>query len=160
MSDEVGNQQHATVFAEWRRFKLTLLLLLMSIACYLMVATPLGQQMGGMYLLTLLTLQSWKIGAGEAQMMAVLPSVEQLWRYWTPMFLHFSFSHILFNGLIMLDVGRRIEAEQGPIRLLSLVVFCGLISNVAQFMMSPDTLVGYFNDGKKTALTSWHLDSW
>ena len=142
MSDEVSNQQHATVFAEWRRFKLTLLLLLMSIACYLMVATPLGQQMGGMYLLTLLTLQSWKIGAGEAQMMAVLPSVEQLWRYWTPMFLHFSFSHILFNGLIMLDVGRRIEAEQGPIRLLSLVVFCGLISNVAQFMMSPDTLFG------------------
>jgi GlpG protein len=107
-----------------------------------MVGTPLGQQMGGMYWLTVLTFQSWSVDAGEAHMLLVLPPIEQLWRYWTPMFLHFSFSHILFNGLIFLDISRRIEAEQGATRLLGLVCCCGFISNVAQFKMSPDALFG------------------
>ncbi len=57
----------------------------------------------------------------------------QLWRLFTPAFLHFSPPHLLFNLLWIWVVGSRIEFAQGHRSLLLLVLFSGVVSNLAQF---------------------------
>jgi len=58
----------------------------------------------------------------------------QVWRVFTPMFLHFNIMHILFNMLWLKDLGRIIEAHKGTWLLLALVLTIAGLSNVAQFL--------------------------
>ena len=60
----------------------------------------------------------------------------QFWRLLTPIFLHFSVIHILFNALWVWMVGGLIERTQGSMHYLSLVFYSGVISNMAQFWVS------------------------
>lgn len=60
----------------------------------------------------------------------------EYWRILTPIFMHFSVLHILFNLLWVWVIGRRVEQTQGALLLASLVVFTGAISNLAQFLVS------------------------
>jgi GlpG protein len=64
----------------------------------------------------------------------------QIWRLFTPMFIHFDVLHILFNMLWLRDLGSMIEARQGSWRLAILVLAIAAGSNVAQFLVgrSPD----------------------
>ena len=55
------------------------------------------------------------------------------WRFLTPIFLHFGIAHFAFNSIWLSMLGSRIENVLGPIHLMLLVVFSGLISNVSQF---------------------------
>ncbi|MDF2182755.1 rhomboid family intramembrane serine protease [Neptuniibacter sp. CAU 1671] len=57
----------------------------------------------------------------------------QLWRLFTPVFLHFSPPHLLFNLLWIWVVGSRIEFTQGHQPLLALALFSGVASNLAQY---------------------------
>lgn len=131
-----------TVFSQWHRFPLTLLLLIVSTLTFFMVATPWGESVGGLHWLAAMTLQPMVIDGENFRLQAVLPGLDEWWRYWTPVFLHFTGIHILFNGLMLLEMGRRIEMAQGLQRLLFLVMACGLFSNLAQFYISPDSLFG------------------
>lgn len=58
----------------------------------------------------------------------------QVWRIFTPMFLHFNIMHILFNMLWLKDLGRIIEAHKGTWLLLALVLAIAGLSNMAQFL--------------------------
>lgn len=60
----------------------------------------------------------------------------QWWRLVTPIFLHFSVLHILFNLLWVWVVGQRIEALQGSKALVALVLVTGVASNLAQYLIS------------------------
>ncbi|WP_286238179.1 rhomboid family intramembrane serine protease [Neptuniibacter halophilus] len=60
----------------------------------------------------------------------------QWWRLVTPVFLHFSMPHLLFNVLWVWVVGCRIEIEQGRGLLILLALFSGLSSNLAQYWVS------------------------
>lgn len=60
----------------------------------------------------------------------------ELWRLITPIFLHFSLMHVLFNLLWVWVVGSKVEYLQGRIALLGLVLFSGIISNLAQYLIS------------------------
>ncbi|MBV1789574.1 rhomboid family intramembrane serine protease [Marinobacterium sp. D7] len=60
----------------------------------------------------------------------------QWWRLITPIFLHFSVLHILFNLLWVWVVGQRIELLQGRWALLGVVLFSGIASNIAQYLIS------------------------
>lgn len=60
----------------------------------------------------------------------------QLWRLVTPIFMHFSLLHILFNLLWVWVVGTRLEPTQGSRPLLGLVLFSGVSSNLAQYLVS------------------------
>jgi len=60
----------------------------------------------------------------------------EIWRLVTPMFMHFSVLHILFNLLWVWIVGSRMEPVQGSVSLLGLVLFSALSSNLAQYLVS------------------------
>ena len=57
----------------------------------------------------------------------------QLWRLVSPAFLHFGWTHLIFNMLWLWYFGRQIEALQGPLRLLGVVFSSALVSNLAQY---------------------------
>ena len=60
----------------------------------------------------------------------------QLWRLFTPMFLHFSIFHIVFNMLWTLEFGRLIESRQGATALVLISLSISLASNLSQYFVS------------------------
>lgn len=60
----------------------------------------------------------------------------QVWRLFTPMFLHFGFMHIIFNMLWLHDLGRMIEGRKGHWFFLGMVLAVAGISNLAQYFVS------------------------
>lgn len=66
----------------------------------------------------------------------------EYWRLLTPIFLHFSLMHIVFNMLWLWDLGRRVESVQGRWRLLLIVVMIGVGSNITQAAFSGQEIFG------------------
>lgn len=56
----------------------------------------------------------------------------QIWRYVTPIFIHFNALHILFNMSWLRTLGSAIEFVRGTRRFLALVLFIAVVSNVTQ----------------------------
>jgi GlpG protein len=77
----------------------------------------------------LLSTSTWKFGW--------LPEVRsgQLWRLITPIFIHFSLPHLLFNMLVLRDLGGIVETRQGTRRLAVLVLLLALGSNLGQYIL-------------------------
>jgi GlpG protein len=67
-----------------------------------------------------------------------LPEIRQgeIWRLFTPMFIHFDPLHILFNMLWLRDLGSMIEARQGSGHLAALALVTAIGSNLAQYYLS------------------------
>jgi GlpG protein len=66
---------------------------------------------------------------------SVLPEIRhgQVWRLITPIFIHFSLLHILFNMLWLRDLGSMIEGRQSSWVLAILVLVIAACSNLGQF---------------------------
>jgi GlpG protein len=60
----------------------------------------------------------------------------QIWRIVTPVLLHMSFMHILFNMLWFKDLGYLLEFNFGKNFLLLFVLLTGIFSNVCQYLVS------------------------
>ena len=58
----------------------------------------------------------------------------QPWRLFSPMLLHFSVLHIIFNLLWWSDLGRLIERFQSSFQLIWITLLVAAVSNLAQFM--------------------------
>jgi membrane associated rhomboid family serine protease len=71
----------------------------------------------------------------------------QIWRLFTPMFLHGSILHIAFNMYALFYFGRMVERHYGRIHYLGLFVLSGFTGNVISFMFSP-----YQSLGSSTAI--------
>jgi GlpG protein len=63
-----------------------------------------------------------------------LPEVRhgEFWRLLTPIFIHYTALHILFNMLWLRDLGSMIESRQSSLQLLALVIVIGVLSNIAE----------------------------
>jgi GlpG protein len=69
---------------------------------------------------------------------SMLPEVRhgEIWRLFTPIFVHMSVAHILFNMLWLQDLGSMIEGRQGTLTLALLVLVSAGVSNFAQYYVS------------------------
>lgn len=65
-----------------------------------------------------------EVGAGE------------VWRLLTPIFIHMSIPHILFNSMWIATLGSQIEARHSRLLLIRLVLLLGIGSNLVQFVSS------------------------
>ena len=64
------------------------------------------------------------------------------WRLITPMFIHFSLTHLVFNCLWIYVLGSKIEQIDGHITFINLVIFSSIISNLAQNFFGESALFG------------------
>ena len=67
---------------------------------------------------------------------------EQWWRLLTPMFIHFSWLHIVFNLLWVWEIGRRVEIINGAFAMLCLVVFASISANLLQLLIGGPSFFG------------------
>ncbi len=66
----------------------------------------------------------------------------ELWRLFTPMFLHLSIIHIGFNMYALYVIGPQLERYYGHPRYLALFILSGFAGNVVSFIMSPEPSLG------------------
>jgi GlpG protein len=66
----------------------------------------------------------------------------EVWRLLTPVFLHFSFFHVLFNSLWVWDLGRRLEFLCGKKEYFLFFLLTSSFSNMAQYLWSGFNLFG------------------
>jgi rhomboid protease GluP len=66
----------------------------------------------------------------------------QIWRFFTPMFLHASLLHIGFNMYALYIFGRTLEAHYGHGRFLALYLVSGFAGNVMSFLFSQAPSLG------------------
>jgi len=97
----------------WQQAPLTTLLLLLCLLVYL------WQQL------------DWRSSSALLQ----LTEPAQLWRWFTPMLLHFSLTHLVFNLAWWFYLGRQFEQQLGAAMLLNVALSVALLSNAAQYFM-------------------------
>ncbi len=61
----------------------------------------------------------------------------EVWRLITPIFLHGSLMHLLFNMIMLVQLGRLVEATEGTGRFALIVLFIAIFSNLLQGMTPP-----------------------
>ena len=67
----------------------------------------------------------------------------QIWRLISPIFIHYSPLHLLFNLFWIYDLGLMIETRRGTWRLLAIVLICALASNFGEFFWEIPALPGF-----------------
>lgn len=60
----------------------------------------------------------------------------EIWRLWTPAFIHFNLMHVLFNGLWIWEVGKRLEPYMGKGHYLGLFLSCAIVANIAEYWIA------------------------
>ncbi|MDZ7871253.1 MAG: rhomboid family intramembrane serine protease [Rheinheimera sp.] len=87
-------------------------------------------------LLVFIVLQIWPQQVFESLRFFQPGETEVLsYRWWSPILLHFSASHLMFNLLALWIYGGRLEVWLGSRQLLWLTLLAGFISNTAQFLL-------------------------
>lgn len=128
---KLGFSKAVEVDEQWIKIKklpagpLTLGLIFFCVAIYLSSFTPLGVPVYNSFL----------IGHIEQALFNEISS-GQLWRLLTPIFLHMSILHILFNMLWLKDLGYILENNFSKTFFIGLILFSGILSNVAQYLVS------------------------
>lgn len=117
-----------------RQAPVTLLLILLSVAGFLLVYlnAPLA-------LLSLFTFTPFTLSAGQV---LFEPQGSEYWRLLTPAFLHFGWLHIVFNSLWMWELGAKVERALGSLNMLGLFVVIAIVSNSAQYLFGGPAIFG------------------
>ena len=128
---KLGFKKPATVDREWVKIKnipkgeITFAMVMLSIVIYLFSFSNMGD---GLY-------NSLFFGKVDSSLFYEI-SHGQIWRLITPIFVHLSFLHILFNMLWFKDLGYLIEHSFGKYFLLYFVLVSGFFSNLFQYLVS------------------------
>lgn len=93
----------------------------------------------------LLLKQGWK---GVKTGLSQYPTFEkirkgELWRLFTPIFLHGDLFHIFFNMLWLIVLGKQIELRLSPLRYCLFIALIAALSNTAQYFMSGSNFIGF-----------------
>ena len=126
---------------QWRSLKqalrhqpVTMALLLACVFIFLL-ATINGNAV--YYALSILSPNAWPSVDDTLHMHAALAAVlqaQEWWRLVTPIFIHFSLAHLVFNMLWLWVFGRHIERDEGSVYWAGLVLLWGILSNLAQLL--------------------------
>jgi GlpG protein len=103
------------------------------------VLVAIGTQLGNdVRMVSWLSMTGYEVANNEPLWKHGFPEIfaGQVWRLITPIFLHFSVLHILFNMLWLRDLGSLIEARAGTLKLGLLVVTIGIASNLGQYLVA------------------------
>ncbi|MEH6551085.1 MAG: rhomboid family intramembrane serine protease [Pseudomonadales bacterium] len=94
--------------------------------------------------IALFAFQEWVLSGREWVPLSLQETLAsgQLWRLLSPIFLHFSILHLVFNTLWMWELGKRIEISLGGFSLLSIVIITGVCSNLGQYFYGGAGLFG------------------
>lgn len=131
-------------WANLKHYPLTTALVLGSVFGYLVVLLNAMQWVSWLSfqgLELVLTEQGLKLATQDHQSWLQRMQEGQWWRLFTPMFLHFSWMHLLFNITMLGYFAGQIERKNGIWFLLSSVLLMSLVSNCAQYLAS-DQLFG------------------
>jgi GlpG protein len=66
----------------------------------------------------------------------------QIWRLFTPMFIHFGVLHLVFNMMWLWDLGSMVEDRKGTLFFAVFILVVSGASNLAQFMVSGPSFGG------------------
>jgi len=119
---------------QWRSVPVTLALILLSIGGFLLIYLSASPAWVGSLTFTPFTLQ------GDEIVMQKFNG--QYWRLVTPVFLHFSWLHIVFNSLWLWDLGARVERALDHFNMFMLFLVIAIVSNVSQFAFGGAALFG------------------
>ena len=112
-----------------KRPKMTILLIVINIAMYLLMTVAGGSTNPNILI---------EFGAKDNALIAA----GQIWRLFTPMFLHIGFQHIVLNMVTLYFLGMQIEYLFGPWRFLVIYLASGICGNIASFAFTPAISAG------------------
>ncbi|WP_273427851.1 rhomboid family intramembrane serine protease [Marinobacter sp.] len=141
LRDAVDRQHHSPVFVggRWQPSpKHAPLVLAAIVVALLMVwATSMGRNELAAALMMIDPRDfDWSTLAGRIDALASTLASGQVWRLLTPDFLHFSWTHIIFNSVMLWFLGSQIEWFDGRGRLLTLFLVTSIFSNGLQYLVS------------------------
>ncbi len=122
------------------RFPLTMLLILVNLLLF-----PLSLNIGQADLIgffSQLTFLQFDENSLQFTTLTETMQAHEYWRLLTPMFIHFTWMHLVFNLLWVWELGRRIESRNGTSVLLLVTVVSSLFANLLQYVMSGPGLFG------------------
>lgn len=126
----------------------TLALIVASVGVALLTTTPAGfgqLQLGDRIdTVSWLSFQSYAQEGDYVRWLVGLPDLKsgQVWRLFTPIFIHFGIFHILFNMWWLRDLGTFVERRQSSWLLLVMVAVIAGVSNTAQFLVRSSPYFG------------------
>ena len=121
-------------FISWRKRLITLILIIITLAVVLLTQLGTDVKKVAWFSFTPFAVSN---GMLYVQSFSVTWQADQYWRLVTPIFLHFSWLHLVFNTLWLFEFGKRIEKYSASVFPL-LVLFSAVISNVSQYIFSVD----------------------
>lgn len=131
--------EYASVLKHWRRFPMTLVVLVMTGIVALL--TGLGDSYDA---LSWFTISPFEIVGNSLQFYGLETVLEQheYWRLLTPALIHFGAAHLIFNALWIWDLGRKLELLLGSIIWVFFILFMAIASNVGQFLLGSTPMFG------------------
>jgi rhomboid protease GluP len=66
----------------------------------------------------------------------------QVWRFFTPVLLHGSLLHLIFNMYALYSIGPGLENRFGTLQFFALYIIGGLWGNVLSFLLTPNASLG------------------
>ncbi len=129
---------------QWRRppFQIGPITLTMIILCVgIAILSQLGRYT---QIISPLFITDYQISGNYLEWRKGLPEIMQgqIWRLFTPIFIHFGFFHLLFNMLWLKDLGGMLERHEGALLLVSQILIIGMLSNLAQYFWSGPSFGG------------------
>ncbi len=141
LRDAVERQQHSPVFVRGRwqpSPRHAPLVLGVIVAAVVMVwVTSLGRnELAAALMVVDPRTFDWTTMAGRIDALANTLASGQVWRLLTPDFLHFSWTHIIFNAVMLWFLGSQVEWFDGRGRLVVLFLATSIFSNGLQYLVS------------------------
>ncbi|MBW4936046.1 rhomboid family intramembrane serine protease [Marinobacter sp. F4206] len=141
LRDAVERQQHSPVFVRGRwqpsARHAPVVLGLIIFAVIMVWVTAMGRNELAAALMVIDPRDfDWSTMAGRMDALANTLASGQVWRLLTPDFLHFSWTHIIFNAVMLWFLGSQIEWFDGRGRLITLFLATSIFSNGLQYLVS------------------------